>query len=96
MAFVCYERGRIARRPRNPLHLKHGGLCHLHVVTRATDTQDGPGKRGWDALNTGFHEHEILFRAAGDTIALTPPLIISEDQVGELVEKVGKVIKSVA
>ena len=59
-------------------------------------SKDGPGKRGWDALNTGFHEHEILFRAAGDTIALTPPLIISEDQVGEFVEKVGKVIKSVA
>jgi beta-alanine--pyruvate transaminase len=38
----------------------------------------------------------VLFRTAGDTIALTPPLIISEDQVGEIVDKVGKVIKSVA
>ncbi|MDB5574536.1 MAG: Beta-alanine--pyruvate transaminase, partial [Tardiphaga sp.] len=59
-------------------------------------SKDGAGKRGWDALNSGFHEHEILFRAAGDTIALTPPLIVSEDQVGEIVEKVGKVITSVA
>ena len=35
-------------------------------------------------------------RIAGDTLALTPPLIISEDQIGEIVEKVGKVIKAVA
>jgi beta-alanine--pyruvate transaminase len=58
--------------------------------------KDGVGKRGWDALNAGFHDHDVLYRVAGDTIALTPPLIISEDQVGELVEKVGKVIKQVA
>ena len=57
---------------------------------------DGPGKRGWDALNAGFHDNDVLFRVAGDTIALTPPLIISEDQVGEIIEKVGRVIKAVA
>lgn len=58
--------------------------------------KDGAGKRGWDALNAGFHDHDVLYRIAGDTIALTPPLIISEDQVGELIEKVGKVIKQVS
>ncbi|MET0719648.1 MAG: aminotransferase class III-fold pyridoxal phosphate-dependent enzyme, partial [Tardiphaga sp.] len=58
--------------------------------------KEGPGKRGWEALNSGFHDHEVLFRTAGDTIALTPPLIVSEDQVGEIMEKVGKVIQAVA
>jgi beta-alanine--pyruvate transaminase len=38
----------------------------------------------------------MMIRVAGDTIALTPPLIVSEDQVGEIVEKVGKVIRAVA
>jgi beta-alanine--pyruvate transaminase len=56
---------------------------------------DAFGKRGYEALERGFHEHGVMMRTAGDTIALSPPLIISEAQIGELFEKVGKVIKSV-
>jgi beta-alanine--pyruvate transaminase len=29
-------------------------------------------------------------------LALTPPLIVTEDQIGEIVEKVAKVIRAVA
>ncbi|MBN8961286.1 MAG: aspartate aminotransferase family protein [Rhizobiales bacterium] len=58
--------------------------------------KDGPGKRGFEALQHGFHDNDIMIRVAGDTIALTPPLIISEAQVGEIIEKVGKVIRAVA
>ena len=36
-----------------------------------------------------------MFRITGDTIALSPPLIISEDEIGEIFEKVGKVIRKV-
>lgn len=57
---------------------------------------DGIGKRGFAGLNSAFHDNDLMIRLAGDTLVLTPPLIISEDQVGELVEKVGKVIKAVA
>ncbi len=32
----------------------------------------------------------------GDTLALTPPLIITEDQIGEIVDKVAKTIRAVA
>jgi beta-alanine--pyruvate transaminase len=35
-------------------------------------------------------------RAVGDTLALSPPLIVSEAQIGELFEKLGNVIKAVA
>ena len=35
-----------------------------------------------------------MLRVAGDTLALTPPLIITEDQIGEIVDKVGKVIRA--
>jgi beta-alanine--pyruvate transaminase len=38
----------------------------------------------------------VLLRITGDTIALTPPLIISEDQIGEIVDKVAKTIRGVA
>jgi len=57
---------------------------------------DGVGKRGAAALETAFHDHDIMLRAVGDTLALSPPLIVSEDQIGEIFDKVGKIIKAVA
>jgi beta-alanine--pyruvate transaminase len=57
---------------------------------------DGAGIRGMAALDASFQEHEVLLRITGDTIALTPPLIISEDQIGEIVDKVAKTIRSAA
>ena len=57
---------------------------------------DQAGKRGFDALNSAFFDNDLMLRIAGDTLALTPPLIISEEQIGEVVEKVAKVIRAVA
>ena len=37
-----------------------------------------------------------MVRITGDTIALSPPLIITEDQIGEIVDKLGKVIRRLA
>jgi beta-alanine--pyruvate transaminase len=56
---------------------------------------DGFGKRAYVAMEKAFHEQGILIRVTGDTIALTPPLIISEDEVGEMFAEVGKVIEAV-
>lgn len=58
--------------------------------------KDGPGKRGFEALDSAFHDHELMMRVAGDTLCLTPPLIISESQVGEIMDKIAKVIRAVA
>jgi len=55
-----------------------------------------PGARGYAALEYSFHEAGIMLRLSGDTIELTPPLIVSEDQIGEIVDKVGRSIKAVA
>jgi beta-alanine--pyruvate transaminase len=57
---------------------------------------DQVGRRGFDALNSAFHDNDLMVRIAGDTLALTPPLIVTEDQIGEIVAKVGKVIRAVA
>ena len=46
-------------------------------------------------MERGFHEHGLMFRITGDTIALSPPLIVSEDQIGEIFDKVGKVLRAV-
>ena len=55
-----------------------------------------PGLRGYKALEHSFHEVGIMLRLSGDTIELMPPFIISEDQIGEIVDKVGRTIKAVA
>jgi beta-alanine--pyruvate transaminase len=57
---------------------------------------DAPGKRGFAGLNSAFHDNDLMLRVAGDTLALTPPLIITEDQIGEIIEKVAKVIRATA
>jgi beta-alanine--pyruvate transaminase len=57
---------------------------------------DAVGKRGMDAMDLGFFEHDVMFRTVGDTLALSPPLIVSESQIGEIFDKLGRIIKAVA
>ncbi|HEX8841062.1 MAG TPA: aminotransferase class III-fold pyridoxal phosphate-dependent enzyme, partial [Sphingomicrobium sp.] len=52
-----------------------------------------PGARGNDVYRRAF-EGGLLVRVTGDTIALSPPLIISEAQIDEAVEKLGQAIAS--
>jgi adenosylmethionine-8-amino-7-oxononanoate aminotransferase len=83
-------------------HDAHGGRgCSTSVagLTAGIDLAsrpDGVGKRGFEAMERGFHDEGIMFRIVGDSIAVTPPLIVSESQIGEIFEKVGKVIKALA
>jgi beta-alanine--pyruvate transaminase len=55
-----------------------------------------PGKRAYQAMETAFHDHNIMIRITADTIALSPPLIISNDQIGEIVDKMRQVLNAVA
>src|SRR5271167_2695315 len=55
-----------------------------------------PGERGYRALDHSFFEAGIMLRPSGDTIELTPPLIVSESEIGEIMEKVGASIKAAA
>jgi beta-alanine--pyruvate transaminase len=57
---------------------------------------DAVGKRGYEALENAFHDHDLMFRIAGDAIAMSPPLIVSEAQIDEMFDKLAKVIKQVA
>src|SRR3984957_3996093 len=56
----------------------------------------GGGARGYKAVEHSFHEAGIMIRISGATSELTPPLILSEDQIGEIIDKVGQTIKAVA
>jgi len=51
-----------------------------------------PGARGFQVFIKCF-ERGVLTRVAGDTIALSPPLIISKQQIDEIVGTLGAVLK---
>jgi beta-alanine--pyruvate transaminase len=56
----------------------------------------GRGKRGLAAMNRAFCDFAILLHAAGDTLILMPPLIVSEAEIGEIVDKTTQAIMAVA
>ena len=55
---------------------------------------DAVGARAYEAMERAFHDIGLMFRIAGDTIALSPPLIVSENEIGEIIEKTGRAIKA--
>jgi beta-alanine--pyruvate transaminase len=57
---------------------------------------EGVGKRAFEAMDRAFRDEGLMLRITGETLALTPPLIISEDQIAELTEKVRNTIRAVA
>lgn len=54
-----------------------------------------PGKRGYEVFHHCYWKENTLVRCTGDIIAMSPPLIISEAQIAELVEALRKSILAV-
>jgi beta-alanine--pyruvate transaminase len=68
-------------------------------LTAGIDLASRPGevgKRAYEAMDKAFHELDLVVRAAGETLVLTPPLIVSEREIDEMFAKVARVIKAVA
>ena len=57
---------------------------------------DAVGRRAYDAMVKAFSEQDLVIRITGDTIAFTPPLIVSEREIEEIFGKVARVIRAVA
>jgi beta-alanine--pyruvate transaminase len=57
--------------------------------------RDQPTLRALDVFRHCFASG-VLVRTTGDTIALTPPLIIEPAQIGQIVDALGKALKAVA
>lgn len=55
---------------------------------------DKLGERGYKAFNHCFWKENTLVRCTGDVIAMSPPLIISENQIDELIASLGNAIKT--
>jgi beta-alanine--pyruvate transaminase len=57
---------------------------------------DAAGRRAYDAMVKAFQDESMVIRVTGDTIALTPPLIVSEGEIAEMFARVARVIRAVA
>jgi beta-alanine--pyruvate transaminase len=53
---------------------------------------DAVGARGFEVMERAFHDEGMMVRPAGDTIAVSPPLIVSEAEIDEIVQKLGNVL----
>lgn len=83
----------------------HGLRDHPHVVdirnmgligaVELASIDGQPGKRAFDVFVKAF-EAGILIRVTGDIIAMSPPLIISEGQIDQLIGTLGEVLKTAA
>jgi hypothetical protein len=49
--------------------------------------EGSPGLRAYKAMENGFHDVGMLLRITGDTIALSPPLTMSQAHIEEIFEK---------
>src|SRR6516225_6749428 len=77
----------------NVLDIRSVGLAvGIDLASRA----GAPGLRAYQVMERAFQEEGVMVRAAGETIALSPPLIASEAQIDEIFDKVGRAIKAVA
>jgi beta-alanine--pyruvate transaminase len=77
------------------------GVLDIRTIglTAAVDLASRPdafGKRAYEAMDRAFHEENLMLRSLGETLVLTPPLVISEAQIGEIFEKLGRLIQASA
>jgi beta-alanine--pyruvate transaminase len=77
------------------------GVLDIRTVglTAGIDLASRPGAvgtRAYEAMERAFHDEGLVIRITGETIALAPPLIVSEAQIGEIFEKVGRLIRTVS
>jgi beta-alanine--pyruvate transaminase len=54
-----------------------------------------PGERGYDAIQKAA-DKGLLARTTGDTIALSPPLVVRKEQIDEIVRLVGETVEELA
>ncbi|OSI30539.1 aspartate aminotransferase family protein [Bradyrhizobium canariense] len=70
-----------------------GLICAVELVADKASKRpfSKPGRVGTLAMQIG-HEQGLIFRSIGDTLALCPPLIVTEDQISEIVARMHRVL----
>jgi beta-alanine--pyruvate transaminase len=68
--------------------------CGLMAAIELEPRAGQPGKRAYEVFTKAF-EAGVLIRVTGDTIALSPPLIVETSQIDQIFDCVGKMLRSV-
>src|SRR5687767_9207804 len=69
--------------------------CGLMAAIELEPRAGQPGKRAYEVFIAAF-EAGVLIRVTGDTIALSPPLIVEKAQIDRILECIGKGLRSVS
>jgi beta-alanine--pyruvate transaminase len=69
--------------------------CGLMGAIELAPRAGAPGARAYEVFVKAF-EAGVLIRVTGDTIALSPPLIVQPAQIGQILDTVRKLLGSVA
>lgn len=59
-------------------------------------TPGKPGDRGYRAIESMYHDHDIYVRVTMDTLIVSPPLIATESDISEITDRIKRVLKAVA
>jgi beta-alanine--pyruvate transaminase len=70
--------------------------CGLLCAIDLDPIPGAAGKRGYDAIEKMYHELGMYCRVGMDTLSISPPLIVTEDQIGEITDKLRQTIRAVA
>jgi beta-alanine--pyruvate transaminase len=76
----------------NMIDIRNVGLMGaIEVAPR----KDAPGARGYDLMVDCFN-NGLYLRQSGDSLAVSPPLIVEKSHIDEMVSILGDAIKRVA
>jgi len=68
-----------------------GLMCGIDLHSR-----DGkPGARGYDAIERMYHEHDLYCRVTTDTLVVAPSLIVTEDGIADIRDRIAAVLKAI-
>lgn len=78
------------RQAPNVIDIRNMGIA---AAIELAPIEGRPGARAFDIFQRAF-EDGVLIRVTGDTIALSPPLILQKGHIDELIGKLGGLLKS--
>jgi acetylornithine/succinyldiaminopimelate/putrescine aminotransferase len=50
------------------------------------------GRRGYEVIQRAFWDENLFVRVSGDTIALSSPLIVSESDLADIIQRIRRVL----
>jgi beta-alanine--pyruvate transaminase len=54
------------------------------------------GARGYEAFTRAFYDYDLLVRATGDVIAMSPPLILQREHIDQIFDRLESALRATA